>query len=189
MSVGHYALALGIILFANLLPAFAPPTWAILVFFTLKHDLQPLVLIPLGVIAATAGRAILAHTFRAIRRWLPKGYVANMEAIGLYITAHSARAYGLMALFFISPISSAQLFEGAGIIKSLKLKPLLLVFAGGRLISYSIYVSGAHALKSTSLGGVITRDMTSPKAIAVQALLVLGLVALGNIKWAKILKR
>lgn len=182
-------MAFGIILFANLLPAFAPPTWAILVFFTLKHDLQPIVLVPLGVIAATSGRAVLAHTFRSIRRWLPKGYVANMEAVGLYITEHSGRAFGLMTLFFISPVSSAQLFEGAGIIKTFKLKPLLLVFAGGRLVSYSIYVSGAHALKATSIGELITNGMTSPKAIAVQALLVLGLVALGNVKWAKILKR
>jgi len=181
--------AFGIIVFANLLPAFAPPTWAILVFFALKHDLQPTVLVPLGVIGATSGRAVLAYTFRAIRQWLPKGYVANMEAIGLYITGHSGRAYGLMTLFFISPISSAQLFEGAGIIKSIKLKPLLLVFAGGRLISYSLYVSSAHALQATSVGQLITKDMTSPKAIAVQALLVLGLVALGNVKWAKILKR
>ncbi len=182
-------MALGIIFLANLVPAFAPPTWSILVFFTLKHDLHPLVLVPLGVLGATSGRAVLAVTFRAIRDWLPKGYVENMEAIGKYITDRSARAFGLMTLFFISPISSAQLFEAAGIIKRFKLKPLLLVFAVGRLISYSIYVSGAQALQSTSLGEVIAKDMTSPKAIAVQLFFVLGLVALGNIKWAKLIKQ
>jgi hypothetical protein len=189
MSVSQYAVAFGIIFLANLVPAFAPPTWSILVFFTLKHDLHPTVLVLLGVIAATAGRAILAHTFRAIREWLPKGYVANMEAIGAYINDHTGRAFGLLTLFFISPISSAQLFEAAGIIKTFKLKPLLLVFAGGRLVSYSLYVSGAHALQATSLGDIITNSMTSPKAIAIQALLVLGLVALGNVKWTKLLKR
>lgn len=181
-------MALGIIFLANLVPAFAPPTWSILVYFTLKYDLLPTVLVPLGVIGATSGRAILALTFRAIREWLPKGYVENMEAIGKYITDHSARAFGLLTLFFISPISSAQLFEAAGIIKKLKLKPLLLVFAGGRLISYSIYVSGAQALQASSLGDIITKNITSPKAIAVQALFVLGLVALGNIKWTKLIK-
>jgi hypothetical protein len=187
--VTQYAVAFGIIFLANLVPAFAPPTWSILVFFTLKHDLHPTVLVLLGVFAATAGRAILAGTFRAIRERLPDGYVENMEAIGDYITAHSARSFGLLTLFFISPISSAQLFEAAGIIKNFKLKPLLLVFAAGRLISYSLYVSGAHALQATSLGEVFTKSMTSPKAIAIQALLVFGLVALGNVKWTKLLKR
>lgn len=182
-------MAFGIIFLANLLPAFAPPTWLILVFFMLKHNLNPTLLVLLGVVGASAGRAILAHTFRATRKWLPKGYVTNMEAIGAYITEHNVGAFGLLTLFFISPISSAQLFEAAGIIKTFNLKPLLLVFAGGRLISYSLYVSGAHALQSTSLGEVIRKSMTSPEAIAVQALLILGLVALGNVKWQKILKR
>jgi hypothetical protein len=60
---------------------------------------------------------------------------------------------------------------------------LLLAFAGGRLISYSIYVSGASVLKETSLGQIIQKEFTSPIAIAIQILLIVGLVALGNVKW------
>ena len=108
-----------------------------------------------------------------------------MEAIGLYIQGHTRRSLGLLALFFLSPISSAQLFEGAGIIKSVRLKPLLAAFAAGRLISYSIYVSGAHILKESSLGDLMVREMTSPKAIAIQTVLILGLIAMGNIKWSQ----
>jgi hypothetical protein len=187
--VSQYLLALGVIFLSNVVPAFAPPTWTILVFFTLRHDLQPAYLVLLGVLGATTGRAILASTFRAIRAWLPKGYVANMEDIGIYIDGHARRTFGLVLLFFISPISSAQLFEGAGIIQRIRLKPLLAAFAGGRLISYSIYVSGAHALKASSLGEVMTRGMTSPKAIAVQVLFILGLIVLGNINWKRKSKR
>ena len=181
--MSHYLLALAVIFLANVMPALAPPTWTILVFFTLRYDLAPINLVLLGVFGATFGRGILAHSFRAIRPWLPKGYVANMEEIGRYIHGHARRSTGLLALFFLSPISSAQLFEGAGIIKSIQLKPLLAAFAAGRLVSYSVYVSGAHALKESSLGAVMTREMTSPKAIALQLLLILGLVVLGNIKW------
>lgn len=183
--MSHYLLALAVIFLANLLPAFAPPTWTILIFFTLRYDLTPTYLVFLGVVGATAGRAILANSFRAIRRWLPRGYIANMEAIGLYIQGHTRRSLGLLALFFLSPISSAQLFEGAGIIKSVRLKPLLAAFAAGRLISYSIYVSGAHILKESSLGDLMVREMTSPKAIAIQTVLILGLIAMGNIKWSQ----
>ncbi|HEX7405562.1 MAG TPA: hypothetical protein VF307_06530 [Candidatus Nanopelagicaceae bacterium] len=179
----HYLLAVCVILLANLVPAFAPPTWAILVFFTLHQDVSPVALVILGVLSATTGRAILATSFRKLRDWLPKGYVSNMETLGVYVAKNSRRAMGLLALFFLSPISSAQLFEAAGIIKEIKLKPLLLAFACGRLVSYSIYVSGATALKATSLGQVLKEEITSPVAILIQIALILGLVALGNVKW------
>lgn len=145
--------------------------------------MNPAALVLSGIASATFGRAVLAYTFRAIRNWLPQGYVANMERIGVKIEESPRRTMGLLALFFLSPISSAQLFEAAGIIKRIPLIPLLAAFAGGRLISYSIYVSGAHALKETSLGELITREMTSPIAIAIQVLLIIGLIALGNVKW------
>lgn len=181
--MSNYFLALVVIAAANLLPAFAPPTWSILVLFTLRHHLNPIALVLLGVMGATLGRAILAYIFRAIRTWLPRGYVANMERIGSKIEANPKRALGLLTLFFLSPISSAQLFEAAGIIKKIALGPLLIAFAGGRLISYSIYVSGANVLKETSLGQIVQKELTSPIAITIQVLLILGLVALGNIKW------
>jgi hypothetical protein len=106
-----------------------------------------------------------------------------MEAVGAQIEKNPRRVFGLLALFFISPLSSAQLFEAAGIIKRIALKPLLIAFAGGRLISYSFYVSGASALKESSLGKLITREMTSPWAIAIQVVFILALIALGNVKW------
>ncbi len=129
------------------------------------------------------GRAVLAYSFRALRKWLPKGYVANMERIGVRIEESPKKAIALLALFFLSPISSAQLFEAAGIIKRIALKPLLAAFATGRLVSYSIYVSGTAVLKETSLGELIAREMTSPMAIAIQVIFILGLIALGNVKW------
>jgi len=43
---GELAIALGVVFAVNLLPAFGPPTWAVLVFFSLDFDLPavPLVL-------------------------------------------------------------------------------------------------------------------------------------------------
>lgn len=145
--------------------------------------MNPVALVLLGVLSATLGRTILAKVFREIRTWLPKGYVTNMERIGAKIEKNPRQAFGLLALFFLSPISSAQLFEAAGIIKRIKLGPLLFAFAGGRLISYSIYVSGASVLKETSLGQIVTKELTSPLAITIQVLMILGLIALGNVKW------
>ena len=181
--MSNYLAVVAVIIFANMLPAFAPPTWSLLVFFTMRYHLNPVALVLGGVVSATIGRAALAYSFRGLRQWMPKGYVANMETMGAQIEKNRSRVFGLLALFFISPLSSAQLFEGAGIIKRIDLKPLLLAFAGGRLISYSFYVSGASALKESSFGKIITREITSPWAIAIQVLFILALIALGNVKW------
>ena len=175
-----------VILLANMLPAFAPPTWAILVFFVLTKQPSPVALVPIGVLAAVTGRGFLALTFRRLRNWLPSGYVANMAAAGAALTRTRGRSLAVLFLFLVSPLSSAQLFEAAGLMEKVKLRPLLIAFGIGRLVSYSLYVSGAHAIQATSLGTLFEKYLTSPQAILVEVVLVLGLVALGNIDWAKL---
>lgn len=167
----------------NALPAFAPPTWSILVFYVLKYDLQAFALIPLGVIASTSGRGLLALYFRKLRDRLPKGWVTNMENAGAHLRKSTKHSTALFLLFFISPFSSAQLFEAAGVMKNQPLKPLLISFAAGRFMTYTTYVAGAQALSATNLGDLIRENMTSPSAIAIQVFMVIGLVLLGNIKW------
>jgi hypothetical protein len=178
-----YLLVATVIFVLNALPAFAPPTWSILVFFAIRYELEPALLIPIGVIAASGGRWILALYFRKLRDQLPKGWVANMENAGTHFRKSTPHATALFVLFFLSPISSAQLFEAAGVIKNQPLRPLIGAFAAGRVLTYSIYVTGAHAISSSNLGDLIREKMTSPSAIAIQILMVLGLVLLGNIKW------
>jgi hypothetical protein len=187
--VSVYVLAGLVVLLANVVPAFAPPTWSILVFFVLTKHPHSLALITIGVVAAVAGRAVLALYFRRFRHWLPKGYVANVQAAGDALTQSRGRSFAVLLLFLVSPLSSAQLFEAAGLMEKVKLRPLLIAFGLGRCVTYTIYVSGAHALKATSLGAVFERYLTSPQAITVEVLLVIGLVALGNVDWSKYAKR
>ena len=178
-----YLFAAFIIFIMNALPAFAPPTWSILVFFSLKYQLEPVALIILGVLSASSGRLILAMYFRKVRERLPKGWVTNMENAGTHLRKSTKHATALFLLFFLSPLSSAQLFEAAGVMKNQPLKPLIGAFAAGRVLTYSTYVTGAGILSASSLGDLIREKMTSPSAIAIQILMVLALVMLGNIKW------
>ena len=167
---------------ANAVPAFAPPTWSILVWFELTFDLRAPALVILGVIGATTGRALLATYMRHSTRWMPKQYVENMRTAGEAVTAVRGRAVAVLALFLVSPISSAQLFTAAGIMKDVRLRPLLIAFAMGRTISYSIYVTGAHLAKS-SIGDVLLEGIRSPWGVALQVLMVLGVIALGARPW------
>jgi uncharacterized membrane protein YdjX (TVP38/TMEM64 family) len=184
-----YLAAVAAIILLNTLPAFAPPTWMALVFFLINYDANPIALVILGVISATTGRAILAWYFRKFAHLIPSKFSKNMEYAGKYIESRPDRRYAILALFLISPVSSAQLFEAAGMMKSIKLKPLLAAFAVGRTFSYSTYVTGAVALAATSFGEVLISEIKSPLAIAIQLLMIAGLIALGFIDWKSKLHR
>ncbi|MEY4735517.1 MAG: hypothetical protein RL428_852, partial [Actinomycetota bacterium] len=145
-------------------------------------------LVVVGVVSATAGRFFLAWYFRKFAHLVPTKFSKNMEYAGHYFTDHSTKRYALFALFFFSPLSSAQLFEAAGLMKTIKLKPLLLAFAAGRTVTYSTYVTGAAVLAATNFGEVLISQLKSPWAIALQIAMIAGLITLGSIDWKKRLR-
>ena len=167
----------------NALPAFAPPTWMALVFFLLHYNLNPAALVILGVLSATAGRGILAWYFRKFAHLVPSKFAKNMEYAGHYFTDHSSKRFAILAIFLISPISSAQLFEAVGMMKTVNLKPLLAAFAVGRTFTYSTYVSGAAAIAATSFGEILINELKSPWAIGVQIVMIAAFIALGSVDW------
>lgn len=183
-----YLIAAIAIIALNALPAFAPPTWMALVFFLINYETNPVALVVVGVVSATAGRFFLAWYFRKFAHLVPTKFSKNMEYAGHYFTNHSSKRYALFALFFFSPLSSAQLFEAAGLMKTIKLKPLLLAFAAGRIVTYSTYVTGAAVLAATNFGEVLISQLKSPWAIALQIAMIAGLIALGSIDWKKRLR-
>ncbi len=174
-----------LIFIANSLPAFAPPTWTILVFFSLNYSMNSILLVVVGVCAAAAGRLFLATYFRKYSELLPKKFTHNMNYLAKYFAGDKRKFYLVIALFLISPISSAQLFEAAGLMKTIALRPLVLAFAIGRLFSYSFYVTSVSVLKASNIGEIILHELTSPVAIAIQITMIVGLVLLGNIDWTQ----
>jgi hypothetical protein len=95
------------------------------------------------------------------------------------------RAAAGLGMFALSPLPSAQLFVAAGLVAA-PLLPLTAAFFAERLVSYSIYVAVASAAKR-SLGSVISKSFTWPGGIALQVLMLAGLVALLRVDWTRIL--
>ena len=177
-----------IVLAFNLMPAFAPPTWSVLVLFSLNTDLHPIVIVAVGAVFAGTGRYLLARATGIFRYRISKKSLSNLEAAQTLLTENTSRKLLTIGLFVISPLPSAQLFEAAGLMKTVSLKPLLVAFAIGRSFSYSAYVTGASVAASSNLGDVIVHELRSPWAIGAQIVLILGLVLLGNIDWKKRLR-
>jgi hypothetical protein len=182
-GAGGLALALACVLAVNLLPAFGPPTWAVLVFFEVSGDLPVVPLVLGGALAAASGRLALATASRHLRGRFSRARLESLAAARAVLTGDRRRTAGGLALFALSPVPSAQLFVAAGLL-AVPLLPLTAAFFAGRLVSYSLYVGGA-TLAADRLGDTFTGVFTSPVGIAVQVAMLTGLVALVRVDWSK----
>ena len=70
--------------------------------------------------------------------------------------------------------------------RAVPLLPLTGAFFAGRLVSYSLYV-GAASLAGDSLGDVVADSLSSPGGIALQVAMLVALVALVRVDWARVL--
>jgi membrane protein YqaA with SNARE-associated domain len=186
-TVSDWLLVLATIFGINLLPAFGPPTWAVLVFFRLNSDLPAVPLVLLGALAAASGRLVLAATTRRFRSRFSAERRENLEAAEEVLVGSRGKALAGLGLFALSPVPSAQLFIAAGLL-TVPLVPLTVAFFAGRLVSYSIYVGAATAARD-SLGSVLGDAFGSPLGIALQLAMLAGLVLLLRFDWAGTLRR
>ena len=184
MGMTELVTLFAIVLGVNMIPAIGPPTWAVLVLYVLSTDVHPALLIPVAATAAAGGRLLLALAFRLLGRRLPRKYRRNLRAARLALEKNRRNAILALGLFALSPVPSAQLFEAAGL-AGVRLLPFTLAFFLGRTISYSFYVFTAAGLRATSLGDAFREALTSPWGIALQVLMLIGLVLLARIDWAK----
>lgn len=169
------------------MPAFGPPTWALLVFLSLSFQLHPALLVPIGAASATAGRVVLALVTGAFRSRLSPRRVASLEALRDAVTERPHRALIGLGLFLVSPLPSNQLFMAAGLLAA-PLRPLAAAFFVGRLVAYSVYAGGAVFARAR-IGDLLLERLSSPGAIALQlgSLALLGVLM--AVDWAKVLGR
>lgn len=181
-----YAIAVAVIFGVNLLPAFGPPTWAVLVFFKVRYGLDTVPLVLLGGLAAASGRFVLASGADHFHDRLSAERRASLQAAADAIGAGKRRGLAVLGLFALSPLPSAQLFLAAGLLQ-LELVPLTLAFFAGRLVSYTLYVTAASAA-SDKVSELIGKSLGSPLAIAIQIAMLAALVALTRVDWRRIRK-
>jgi membrane protein YqaA with SNARE-associated domain len=180
--LAHLLLAFAVVFGVNLLPAFGPPTWALLVFFRFRYGDIPIVgLIVGGALAAATGRFLLARAFREFGRKLPERRTESLEVLGRVLGQSRGGVISSFIFFAVAPVPSAQMFEAAGLAR-IGLAPLLGAFFVGRLVSYSVYVGAASAAHD-SVAKLFRRGFTSPEAIAVQLVALALLVAIVRIDW------
>lgn len=172
----------------NLLPAFGPPTWSIIVIYGLDTKLPVPAIVLTGAIAAATGRYLLAHAFRILGGHVSEKVQRNVAALGKALATRKRNEVIGLGVFALSPLPSAQLFEAVGLSR-LPLLPFTAAFFVGRTISYSIYAITAKGVAHSSLGNELKHSITSPVGIAIEVGMLALLVALTQIDWEKRLGR
>ena len=189
MDLTPFLILFAIVLAINLMPAFGPPTWSVIVLYGLNSDLPLPGLVVTAALASSSGRYLLAHGFRLFAARLSEKTRANLSAAREAF--EEKQHHNLMALVFFvfSPLPSAQQFGAVGL-AGVRILPFTLAFFVGRLFSYTFYAGGAELVDhQTSLGDTFRANLTSPWFIAVQVVLLGALVALAKVDWATVLGR
>ena len=173
---------IAVVLACNMAPAFAPPTWSIIVLFSFQTNLPPWALVIAGALTAATGRLILALYTRRFSALIPLKTRENLLLAGKYF--EDRRKFLVLGLAIISPLPSAQLFEAAGLI-NFPLKKLTLAFFSGRIVTYSIYAASAHRFKETDFAQTLLSGVSSPWFVITEILMLGGLVLLTKIDWKR----
>lgn len=168
----------------NLLPAFGPPTWSIIVLFGLATQMPTPAIILTGALGAASGRYLLALGFRMLGNRVSEQARRNLAAARAALERNKRGGLVALGLFALSPLPSAQLFEAAGLAR-VRLAGFTIAFFAGRVISYSIYAFTAKGIQKTSAGEVLLDAFKSPVSIVLQILMIVGLVGLTRIDWAR----
>lgn len=177
-----------IVLGINLLPAFGPPTWSIIVFYGLNSDLAVAWIVIVSAFAAALGRLLLAYGFRLLGGRLPEKQRRNLGSARKILEARRRNMIFGLGLFALSPLPSAQLFAAAGLAK-MRLLPFTVAFFAGRLVSYSVYAATAKGLRGTSLGDSFANALKSPWGIALQIGMIGAVILLAQIDWSRFLRK
>lgn len=178
-----YLALVAIVYAVALLPIFGPPVWIVLVIAKFRWDLNPIALIGLGAMAATAGRLTLARVSRHLTRWVPRRARENLEAAHHFLENHEKGIFALVAVFVISPLPSGQLWVAAGLLR-MRLLPLGVAFFFGRAVSYAGYVTAA-SVAQYEFGDALAKVWGKPWMIAIQVVFAILIVVLPLIPWKK----
>lgn len=181
-----YLILFALVLAVNLIPAFGPPTWSVLVLYSLNRDVPTGLVVIVGAIAAALGRFLLAQGFRLLGTRLSARSRNNLKSARDALEGSRRSSILALGLFAVSPLPSAQLFEAAGL-AGVKLLPFTAAFFAGRLVSYAIYAFTAAEIRESSLGEAFTRQFASPLGIAFQLVLIALVIGMTRIDWSKLL--
>ena len=171
----------------DMVPVFAPPAWTVMVFFLLKFDLNPWIVLVLGVTGSTLGRYFFSlYVPRVSNKLIKRRKNEELEFVGKKLGGKLWRTWTFVFIYTLTPLSTTALFTAAGLGR---VKPIntLPPFFAGKFISDAIMILTGRYLAGNA--GDLWHNLLSPKSLIT---LALGLIVLGAVlflDWRELLTR
>jgi membrane protein YqaA with SNARE-associated domain len=138
-----------IIFIVNVIPAFMPPTWALLSAFYIAQPQDIFILIIIGVTASTCGRFALAKLSEKVTsKFASKKKKDEFNAIGNKLQGKAIQKFIFTLIYALSPLPSNALFIAFGATKT-RLREVLAGFFIGRSLSYLFLVLTTNQIFSS----------------------------------------
>jgi membrane protein YqaA with SNARE-associated domain len=175
-----------IVFVINVIPALAPPTWAVLSAFNIAAPHNILVLILVGVTASTCGRFVLARFSGIVtKEFASPKKKQEFNAIEKKLEGKGFRKFIFTFIYALSPLPSNALFIAFGATNT-RLREVLAGFFLGRFISYLSLVFTTEkifsSLESTLLGNA------SLWTIMIEVIGLIAIVLFFVTDWNKIIQ-
>lgn len=174
-------------LLVDLVPVIGPPAWTVMVLLLVKFELNPWMVLVVGVIGSVIGRYLLSlYTPWLSRRVLKREKNDQFAFVGRRLKGRLWQSWTFVFIYSLLPLPTTPLFSAAGLAK---ISPLQIIppFFVGKFISDAVMLFvGRSAFSSLS---DILHGTLSPKGIlmAVLTVGVIGLVLF--IDWRQLLDR
>ena len=159
LYVAVFASALAV----DLIPFFGPPAWMAMVFFLVKFDLNPWLVLAAGVTGSTLGRYLLSRYIPKFSDRMIKQHKSDeLKFVGGKLRQKLWRSWLFVFIYSLLPMSTTALFTAAGIAR---ISPLVILppFFLGKLVSDAVMLfTGSYvAVNASSFAAALF----SPKSL------------------------
>jgi membrane protein YqaA with SNARE-associated domain len=174
-------------LLVDLVPIIGPPAWTVMVVLMMKFDLNPWLVLAVGVPASVLGR----YTLSLYTPWLSKKIIKRrkndeLEFVGRKLKQKLWQSWTFVLVYSLSPLPTTPLFSAAGLAKISPLHVLPPFFVGKFISDAVMLFMGRTAI--TSVGDLI-QGTFSIKGIIFAVLSVLIICGFLFLDWRTLLAK
>jgi membrane protein YqaA with SNARE-associated domain len=182
-----YLAVFGASLAVDLIPFIGPPAWMAMVFFLMKYDLNPWLVLAAGVPGSVLGRYLLScYIPKLSDRVIKKHKSDELKFVGGKLRQNLWRSWLFVFIYSCLPMSTTALFTAAGMAR---ISPLVVIppFTVGKFTSDAVMLlSGRYVAVNIHTVG---ESLLSPKSIALGLVGLAILFALFFVDWRVLLQK
>ena len=134
----------------DLIPVVGPPVWTVMVFMLVKFDLNPWLVLAVGVPGSVLGRYLLSlYVPKLLGKVIKQTKSDELEYVGGKLKGSLWRSWLFVVIYSLLPISTTGLFSAAGLAK---IKPVQILppFFVGKFVSDAVMLfTGSYAIHNS----------------------------------------